>query len=306
MRKAVGQATTKLGQKKFLSDEWLDLVADCLPDEGGWQPDDEALELNEGSVYPPLSVNDRLRLRSEIEGAVAYEQELLSRPKEEINALYEDAADQGQFFNAEDASADFGYWMTLDSWSLDEAIALSLGKNPNIVTWPKLKALTQSSKFARQFAARREAARRAVALKPFGDLIPREVFIKWATSRNMEIPSELNAAIEEDRNDNRRLKPNTKEARRSQDLSIDDAFATHTRDAIYKIVLGLAIRHGFDLNYDPTKGSTAFAAMSKYLPPELHVGVKTMRDLVLEARKWAVEKGKVKVPSATTSKSSTR
>ena len=47
--------------------------------------------------------------------------------------------DQRQFFNQPRAAADFDYWSKMTHWTLDEAIALSFGKAPEVVNEKSLK-----------------------------------------------------------------------------------------------------------------------------------------------------------------------
>ena len=72
---------------------------------------------------------------------------------EDLQALYEqehekerveqqakaDREEAQRFFNQPRAKADFEYWSKCAYWTLDEAIALSLGKAPQIVSWEKVK-----------------------------------------------------------------------------------------------------------------------------------------------------------------------
>jgi hypothetical protein len=53
-----------------------------------------------------------------------------------------------RFFNQPRAEADFEHWSKFAYWTLDEAIALSLGKTPQIVTWEEVKEYTGIRSFA--------------------------------------------------------------------------------------------------------------------------------------------------------------
>jgi len=96
--------------------------------------------------------------------------ELLALPSEQLNALVANsrarqhardeqtkakrkadeakkaAAESARFYNLPGANADFEYWSKADFWTLDEAVALLLGKDPSIVTPAALKLeLTQAT-----------------------------------------------------------------------------------------------------------------------------------------------------------------
>lgn len=112
---------------------------------------------------------------------VLYNEELAKQEKE-------------RFYNQRYANADFVHWAKAAHWTLDEAIALSFGKEPEIVTWEKIEKLKSQTAFATSFAKRRDLALRATRWKKFGDTIPPVIFISWAKEINIELP---NALIEE-------------------------------------------------------------------------------------------------------------
>lgn len=96
-----------------------------------------------------------------------------------------------RFYNQSYANADFEYWAKAAHWTIDEAIALSFGKEPEIVTWKKIEVLKNETLFAKQFAKRRDLALRATHWKKFGDTIPPVIFIGWSKEINLELPSVL-------------------------------------------------------------------------------------------------------------------
>src|SRR4051812_39251051 len=55
------------------------------------------------------------------------------------------SAEAGIFYSKPEATADFGYWAMMPSWTLDEAVALSLGKSPAVVRWENVSPLVSSS-----------------------------------------------------------------------------------------------------------------------------------------------------------------
>jgi hypothetical protein len=50
-----------------------------------------------------------------------------------LKANQERQLEAQRFYNQPNAQADFPYWLAMDFWTLDEAVALLLGKNPEIV-----------------------------------------------------------------------------------------------------------------------------------------------------------------------------
>jgi hypothetical protein len=52
----------------------------------------------------------------------------------------------GKFYNQAKAQADFAYWLSMDFWTLDEAVALSLGKDPREVNMASIESHIEKSK----------------------------------------------------------------------------------------------------------------------------------------------------------------
>src|SRR5689334_172654 len=86
--------------------------------------------------------------------AAAYEQELRAKTPEEISELVKteqaaeaeqlrrkrDAEENARFFNQPAAKADFTHWGKLSYWTLDEAVALSFGRAPELVSWKMVES----------------------------------------------------------------------------------------------------------------------------------------------------------------------
>jgi hypothetical protein len=96
-----------------------------------------------------------------------------------------------RFYNQRYANADFVHWAKAAHWTIDEAIALSFGKEPEIVTWKKIEPLKNETAFAKQFAKRRDLAVRSIQAKKLGDFIPPIEFITWALEINIDMPKLL-------------------------------------------------------------------------------------------------------------------
>jgi hypothetical protein len=167
----------------------------------------------EGSVCEelPLSCLGELRahllaienLLSELNGLE--EAELESRYRTELeaenreNLLAELESDKTRFFHQLEAEAAFSYWIALPSWSEDEAVALSLGKDPKTVNSGSFKGpLRRVSPFAQNYLHRLEIVRRAVGI---GDIkgkldgstlrIRPADFVEWGSQNLEALPEEL-------------------------------------------------------------------------------------------------------------------
>jgi hypothetical protein len=98
-------------------------------------------------------------------------------------------------FDKAGAVADFDYWSRMTHWTLDEALALSFGKAPEVVSWKVIQPYIQVSQFARNYARRREMAVRALQWEQLYDPVLPGIFITWAKRTQIEFPPELEAAV---------------------------------------------------------------------------------------------------------------
>jgi hypothetical protein len=144
------------------------------------------------------------------EALLQFETELSSLPTSTFDERYiravedynreqeeaEERADRLEFFSQPDASADFRFWCNLEHWSVDEAAALLLGKNPEKVSSNSLYYTTRGSPFRRAFHELKAKLSRAVE---DGKLQKRDTptnFFGWAERIGVPVPPELSARLE--------------------------------------------------------------------------------------------------------------
>lgn len=105
-----------------------------------------------------------------------------------------------RFFNHTKAKANLEYYNQLDSWTPEETISISLGRNPEVVTYASVKPYEDVSLFAKQYMERRELISRALRVETFEYMehsITKEVliipakFMGWAIEKDLEMPAEL-------------------------------------------------------------------------------------------------------------------
>ena len=212
----------------------------------------------------------------ELPSVKAYTAELESLAASELNArVIEEArkgtleleeagerADQIAFFNEPVAAADYSVWCTLDAWTIDEAAALLLQKEPEVVSWKTLQSLKNSP-----FAARHERLRnqmlRAKKDGKFKDQDRPEAFIKWAVQAGLDVPAELIA--------------------QSAAPATTDAMSTKARDLMLKLILCMAMKK---YGYDPEdRKSTATKMIADDLSEYgLKLDDDTVRKYLKEAR----------------------
>jgi hypothetical protein len=139
----------------------------------------------------------------------AYKAELQAKSPDEIRALYEaelakhraeekakaEREEQGRFFNQPYAKADFDHWSKAAHWTLEEAVALSFGKAPEVVNWKKVEPYVNISPFAKQYGQVRDLALRALRWQQVYDPVLPGIFLAWAARTDIAVPSELVAAV---------------------------------------------------------------------------------------------------------------
>lgn len=161
---------------------------------------------------PPISGRgpppDTRELRKSVD---AFRQELAGLSPEELVARYEaekskeleqlrakaEQEESERFYNLPGARADFEHWAKAADWTLEEAIALSFGRAPELVRWEKLQSLTAlGSPFVTQYARRRDLALRAKRWEQLFDPVLPGIFLAWAKRTDLEVAPELIEAVE--------------------------------------------------------------------------------------------------------------
>ena len=144
-------------------------------------------------------------LQSEVTAAQGFYQELEKLPPTEFDAMYQTAVEnrraeqlaelerdeRERYFNRDTATAEFAYWAKADSWSLDEATALTLGRDPRVVKWDGVEPKIRSSKFAQDYAALRELIGRGYGAHRLDEPVEPRRFLKWAAERKIEVDQRL-------------------------------------------------------------------------------------------------------------------
>lgn len=137
--------------------------------------------------------------------ASTYRDQLLTATEERIEALVIDerkkeadeirarieAEEMSRFFHQPRATADYRHYCKLANWTLDEAIALSLCKNPNVVNWKSVSSFVQVSPFAKEYEKRRDITARAKWAGQLFDPVMPGILLRWAKTKFEPIPAEL-------------------------------------------------------------------------------------------------------------------
>jgi hypothetical protein len=126
-------------------------------------------------------------------------EELFQQTQDAIKRLRDLAATKrdDKLFNNEEQLANLRLWAQKAYWSLDEAIALLLGKNPDFVNLESVRSAPRYpiSPFVERYKELHTLVNRAVATKDLSlKVFPRR-FIAWAVRLDLECPDELKLAV---------------------------------------------------------------------------------------------------------------
>lgn len=146
-------------------------------------------EINDGSEARATLLNEVREYRASLDklGGEDLQDLYLAELKKKHN---EDDLDR--FFSKRSAAADFDYWTKMAHWTLEEAVALSLGKSPQVVNKQSLSGIPSwTSPFVREFASTMELAQRATQWGKLFDPVMPVLFVRWAQETEIPLPEEL-------------------------------------------------------------------------------------------------------------------
>ena len=118
----------------------------------------------------------------------------LAKQSEEIRDKQEEEECQ-RFFNEPTAFADFDHWSRAAHWTLEEAVALSFGRNPDVVDSKALRPHKDASGFAARYFRLLDLARRAEVWQKLFDPVLPGIFIAWAKQNEIEFPEPLESKV---------------------------------------------------------------------------------------------------------------
>lgn len=144
-----------------------------------------------------------------IAAADTYRKELESLSLDEMNArvaeqkardrdaerLKVEQAEAARWYNRPGAMADFQHWAKMSTWTVDEAVALSLGRDPRQVTWKNVAPNISISSFAAMYSDRYSIASRALMAGQLWGRTSSGIFLAWAARMGISVPPELTEAV---------------------------------------------------------------------------------------------------------------
>jgi hypothetical protein len=174
--------------------------------------------LRSRSQRPPKISEAKKRAQLKLQKEVSeYKSELEATPPAELQALVQQEKakvaqenkrrlienEKSLFFNQSSADADVDHWSKAAYWTLEEAVALSLGKDPEIVSWGSLVAigemsdLFKASPFIKRYRRTRDLAFRASQVGELDAPTRPAAFLAWAVSIGLGVSPELTAMMTE-------------------------------------------------------------------------------------------------------------
>ena len=117
--------------------------------------------------------------------------DLSKMPPEQLASTAHDVMieqDLSRPFNQFGADADFEHFGRCAFLSVQEAVALSLGKNPNFVTWDLVQPYLGKSLFALEYAKRLDLIERAVIWQEMPEFFTPLDFLTWAHKYKLPVP----------------------------------------------------------------------------------------------------------------------
>ncbi len=112
------------------------------------------------------------------------------RPEQVLATAHEVMIEQDRTrpFNRFGTEADFGHFGRCAFLSSAEAVALSLGKDPNFVTWDLVRPYLGTSLFALEYAKRLDLIERAVIWQELPEFFSPLDFLTWAHKYKLSVP----------------------------------------------------------------------------------------------------------------------
>lgn len=91
----------------------------------------------------------------------------------------------------EEEKADFEHWGKAPYWTEEEAVALSLGKEPKVINLKTIQSRYGTSSFAEKYRQTFELVTRALRINELPSLLPPMTFLEWADRKRIRPPEEL-------------------------------------------------------------------------------------------------------------------
>jgi hypothetical protein len=214
------------------------------------------------------------------------------RPKEEEESRIKAEKEESErFFHKPSANADFDFWSKAAYWTLDEAVALSFGKDPKKVYWDGIKSLVERSSFIQGYGKVRELANRAKAAGLLKEPTLPLAFVLWAKKNDLAFPEQLEKNVTAQAQKGAVPAAHAVASPKLPTPAKDkkDELKTREKDTLLKLVIGMAVE-GY--RYDPkaAKNTAVADIVSDLNKLGLSLDADTVRRWLKEAAETQFEK----------------
>jgi hypothetical protein len=120
---------------------------------------------------------------------------LIRKKIKDRETLYAGLEEKARFFNLPTAMADVAHWGRAATWTLEEAVALSLGRDPDRVSASTVEAFTNISAFASDYLKRRDLVRRALHAGVLVNPTSPGQFLTWMERNDFTAPDKLRETV---------------------------------------------------------------------------------------------------------------
>lgn len=195
---------------------------------------------------------------------IEYEADLRHKSQAEVAALAvaerqveaQEKADEEsrRWYNAPECRADFDFWCKAAIWRDEEAVALSLGKDPYKVSLDRVMLEPKDAALSGEFAKRLVLMKRQRAAREFYDLNNPSKFLSWAKEIGLPYPPELDVVLLRGGSQTEWRKRFEVEAaahtqtKQALEEARGKALPVKERESLLRMVIGMAMRA---YNYDP-------------------------------------------------------
>lgn len=128
--------------------------------------------------------------------------------------LLDECADAADFFNKPEASAVMADWLSMPNWTIDEATALVIGRDPGVVNIESMSKIKRKSPFKEKYEKIRDIISRAVVSELLERNIKPATFVRWAGTalhpRIVDLSLMIDMFVDGEFAENAKLPPQTK------------------------------------------------------------------------------------------------
>jgi hypothetical protein len=212
-------------------------------------------------------------LRNDREEKEAFRGQLKRMPAKEFAALFKEEKERW-FYEMRSKSgiieesvafmhpmydADLGKWGAEASWTIDEAGALMIGKDPDTFPWDQVTNLRHVSPMFKRICDFRRCASRVAEKQKWKELVPPAKLVAWAAARGFEFPPELVAMVH----------AHEAPSPRDDDLD-DDKLSPPEIGSLLKLAIAMAItRYRYRPDKPGSRGATAMESDVEALKMQL-------------------------------------